>query len=50
MWIMTAPTSEGVRGMGTKIGAGLSGKRTGPDFIGASIFNNLILIKKSLET
>jgi hypothetical protein len=24
LWIMSAPTSEGVRGMGTKIGAGLS--------------------------
>jgi hypothetical protein len=31
--IMTAPTS-GVRGMGVETGAGLSGTRTGPDFIG----------------
>jgi hypothetical protein len=28
-----APTSLGVRGMGTEIGAGLSGTRTGADFI-----------------
>jgi hypothetical protein len=33
--IMTTPTS-GVRGMG-EIGAGLSGTRTDPDFIGVSI-------------
>jgi len=35
-------------GMGTWSGPGSHG-RTGPDFIEAPIFNNLILIKKSLE-
>jgi hypothetical protein len=30
---MMAPTSLGCRGMGTEIGAGLSGTRTGPNFI-----------------
>ena len=43
--IMTTPTS-GVRGMG-EIGAGLSRTRTGPEFIKAPMFNNLILIKKT---
>ena len=31
-----------------EIGAGLSRTRTGPKFIKAPIFNNLILIKKRL--
>jgi hypothetical protein len=48
---MTAPTSSGIfRGMGTvDRGRALAG-RTGPEFIEAPIFKNLILIKKSLET
>jgi len=34
---MSAPTSGGVWGMGTKTGAGFSRTRTGPDFIMISI-------------
>ena len=43
-----APTSGGVWGMGTEVGAVLSCRREhGPEFIKAPIFNNLILIKKT---
>ena len=41
------PNLIGCRGMGSEIGAGLSRTRTGPKFIKAPIFNNLILIKKT---
>src|SRR6516225_5010033 len=43
---MTTPTSGVSSGDGVEIGAGLSRGRTGSDFIGTPIFNNLILIKK----
>jgi hypothetical protein len=39
--IMTAPTSVGCRGMGTKIGAGLSGNENRPRFYSALDFKNI---------
>jgi hypothetical protein len=44
---MSAPTSEGVRGMGFQDRGRALWGRTGSEFIEAPIFNNLILIKKA---